>query len=315
MTLVVGHASKEIGFLVADSLILPNAPELAPKGPVAGELHGLKIQVVHPTTAIAFATSNDVDATLALISDFAASRNDFGDSPEKFFQAYQATSAQQESNRLDSEFLILQIQRDGTKRLAHVSAQGFSYRERAYIGDSAEYSKLKNLTTPGRGPKTRTIIEPDGSSRVVAVTIGESEFDDVSDAMERLVHRRAGSVGGISGCTIRVVDARISKELEYLQAVEASLSPWEGYSGYSLLASNSDARGVGVYYRSGKVGFVMRVGDQEYVRRVPAETIKDFVARAKAQYEMNLTGGSWDALEQAQGRQSKVCPPRRSAPS
>jgi hypothetical protein len=57
--------------------------------------------------------------------------------------------------------------------------------------------------------------------------------------MEALVDQRTSqSVGAIAGCIVRVTDARISKELEYLQSGEVGVSPEEGQTGFSILASN-----------------------------------------------------------------------------
>jgi hypothetical protein len=120
---------------------------------------------------------------------------------------------------------------------------------------------------------------------------GENEFSAISDAMEELVHQRRGSVGAIAGCIIRVVDARISRKLEYLQAVEGSVSPWEGHSGFTLLASNSRVRGVGIYYPSGRLGFLFIVGDTEYVRKENAETVDEFIKIGNEKYGLELTGG------------------------
>jgi hypothetical protein len=65
MTLVVGCATPDIGFLVADTLLSFPFYLKARTGPVNGENHALKIQVLNPTTAVAFA--GDVEASLDLI--------------------------------------------------------------------------------------------------------------------------------------------------------------------------------------------------------------------------------------------------------
>jgi hypothetical protein len=109
--------------------------------------------------------------------------------------------------------------------------------------------------------------------------------------MEALANRRQSeSVGAIAGCIIRVVDARISKELEYLQSGEASVSPAEGQSGFSVLAANGGKRGIGIYYRSGKIGFVMQVGDLDFCRVEREPTIQNFVETAMRKYGLDLTG-------------------------
>jgi hypothetical protein len=147
------------------------------------------------------------------------------------------------------------------------------------------------------GPLHRLVQQDDGSSAQAPVTDGEREFDEVSDAMERLTHqRRSLSVGAICGCVIRVADARISKKLEYLQAVEASLSPEEGEAGFSLLASNTgNTRGVGLYFRRWHAGLLFIVCDSVASRKEQAPSIQEFVAVARQKYGLILEGGMWEA--------------------
>lgn len=71
------------------------------------------------------------------------------------------------------------------------------------------------------------------------------------------------------------------------------MSQEEGHSGFSYLASNKGIRGVGIYFRTGRVGYVFVVGDAEPCRRVNADTLAGFVSMAKEKYELNLTGGTW----------------------
>ena len=55
-----------------------------------------------------------------------------------------------------------------------------------------------------------------------------------------------------------------------------------------LLASNSGTRGIGIYYRSGKVGFLFVVGDREPCHKEYAETIGEFIEGARARHGLNL---------------------------
>lgn len=216
----------------------------------------------------------------------------------ELFAVYQSLGSAVASDRSqDCEFLILRLTPQG-KRLAKITRDGVSYVQRAYIGDGAEYARFKDLKRPYSAPAVQHVQQADGSFRVVPFmpNEGEIEFAKVSDAMEALTRgQQRGSVGAISGCITRVVDARISGGLEYLQSVEASLTPWEGNSGFSVLAANSGARGIGIYYRSGKVGFIFVVGDDEPCRKEYADTIEQFAAIAKAKYGLKLEGGTWGA--------------------
>ncbi|WP_428486241.1 hypothetical protein [Rhodopila sp.] len=181
--------------------------------------------------------------------------------------------------------------------MALITRDGVIYCARAYIGDAAEYKLMRKLERPYSAPAVRHVQQPDGTSRIVPLvqSMGENYFAEISNAMEALTHRRlSSSVGAIAGCVTRVVDARISGELEYLQSVEASVTPWEGNSGFSLLASNCGVRGIGIYYRSGKMGFLFVVGDREPCRKEYAETIQQFIGVARAKYGLKLEGGTWD---------------------
>jgi hypothetical protein len=296
MTLVVGYASTDIGFLVSDSLLTPTLATSFEKGPVAGQFHGLKIQVLHPAIAIAYATSNDADAALGLIKGMAAriGGGQLENVPEHLFEAYKQAIESAGAEPPDCEFLALQVKPDG-KKLAHITQRDVQNVTRGYIGDPDGYKKLTQLRKPQNPPKTQSVQQADGTMKITPLVTSEGEnyFAEISDAMEDLVHQRRGSVGAIAGCIIRVVDARISKELEYLQAVEASVLPWEGISGFSLLASNSGTRGVGIYYRGGKLGYLLIVGDSEHVRKEYADTIKDFIEMGKSKFGLNLEGGTW----------------------
>lgn len=96
-------------------------------------------------------------------------------------------------------------------------------------------------------------------------------------------------MGAIAGNIIRIVDARISRKLEYLQTHEASVTGAEGAGGYSLLASNSGKRGIGIYYLAGRLGFVMIAGDTESCRKLDAESLDMFKQLAEDQFGLNLS--------------------------
>jgi hypothetical protein len=281
MTLVVGGVTPDIGFLVADTLLsFEHKPKALEKS------HALKIQVINPDTAVAFA--GDVLTSLKIITNLHAElRADPRLSVcERLFQSYK-------QRERECDFLVLQLTAEG-KKLAHLTKERLSYCNRAYIGDGDEYARMTELRRPYDPPKMQSIQQPDGTFCIepLVTSAGEIEFEEISRALEELTHRkgRRSSVGAICGCVTRVVDARISGKLEYLQSGEASVSPWEGNSGFAVLASNSIIRGIGVYYRSGKMGFVFIVGESEHCRMEYAETLTQFVEIAQAKYGLNLTG-------------------------
>jgi hypothetical protein len=300
MTLIVGYADADIGFLVADSLLTPVIASNFGKGPVVGKLHGLKIQIIHPDVAIAYASGNDADAALGLIRNLAAKidSEQMADVSECLFDTYKKViSTAPVAAVPDCEFLVLQIKPSG-KELTHVTEKEALRCTRAYIGDPTDYKKMMGLRKPYEPPKMQSIQQADGTfvDQPLISSAGENEFMEISDAMVALVHQRRGSVGAIAGCVIRVIDARISKKLEYLQEAEASEGPAEGSSGFSLLASNSGVRGVGIYYPKGKLGFMLFVSDIEYVRKESAATIEEFIEIGARKYGLELTGakgGNW----------------------
>jgi|SRR6516162_178341 hypothetical protein len=253
MTLVVGGVTPDIGFLVADTL-LSFENWLPPKS--VDHSHALKVQILNPDTAIAFA--GDVATSINIITKLNAEMrsNPKTSVCDLLFDFYK------KRNR-DCDFLALQLT-DEDKTLAHITNETLSYCQRAYIGDPDEYKRMTLLRRPYDPPKMQHVQQPDGTFRTVPLveSHGAREFEEISRALEELTGRRAqgrqqGSVGAICGCVVRVVNARISGKLEYLQSGEASISPWEGKSGFTLLASNSDVRGIAIYYRTGKMGFFL----------------------------------------------------------
>jgi hypothetical protein len=296
MTLIVAAATPDIGFFVSDTLVSTLIHIKGnPTGPVNGEFHALKVQILSPHTAVAFATSNAVDTALGLIAQIQDALNA---DPELrvadlIFEAYKKSiEASEEQETPDCEFLVLTLGSDG-KKLARISNEAITYPERAYIGDANEYKKLMELRKPYVPPQTQHVQQPDGTFKVapLIVSAGEIEFQEISLAMEALVNQRLSqSVGAIAGCIVRVVDAKISKEIEYLQSGEVGISPEEGQFGFSVLASNTGTRGIGIYYRNGKIGFIMKVGDRDFCRVEREPTIQSFIETAKSKYGLELTG-------------------------
>ena len=134
MTLIVGYANEETGFLVGETLLTPLLQVKGnPVGPVNGEFHGLKIQIVDDNNAIAFACSNAADVALNLIAETAQElqKNPQLDVVAKIAERYAASVAGAKGDPPDCEFLILRIE-NGVKRLAHISDGSAKFVERAY---------------------------------------------------------------------------------------------------------------------------------------------------------------------------------------
>lgn len=296
MTLILGHASSDIGFLVADTLLsFPNA-RYDPRNPIIEKFHALKIQILNSDVAVAFA--GDVETSLAILGHLhqELAADPMLCVPQRLLDL-RRDLATRTTNPVqgDCEFLALLLS-SGQKKLVRVANNQIDDVQRAYIGDADEYANFRNLMRPYAGPENRFVQNADGtfSNTPQPVTDGEKEFDRVSDAMEKLTHqRRSETVGAICGCVTRVVDARISGKLEYMQSVEASVYPWEGHGGFSLLAANSGRRGIGIYYLGWHAGLLFIVGDSVTCRKEAAATIGEFVEVARSKYELNLVGGTW----------------------
>ena len=292
MTLVVGWATPDIGFLVADTLLSFPFELKGHVGPVNGRFHTLKIQILNANVAVAFAGDAAASCRLIRALHTRITADPAIDPCAQLLALYNGFDAVPASDPLpEYEFLILQLTPRGLN-LAKVTRHGVFHCQRTHIGDDLEYKRMRELQRPYVAPVVQHFQQSDGTFRVMPLilTEGETEFAKMSDAMEALTQsRRSESVGAIAGCITRVVNARISGELEYLQSVEASLTPWEGVSGFSVLASNSGTRGVGIYYRTGRMGFLFAVGDDQPCRKEYAQTIEDFVRVARSKYGLDLT--------------------------
>jgi hypothetical protein len=288
MSLVIAHARNDIGFMVGDTLLSHEHFQLCDDiGPVNGEFHSLKIQVLNGAIAVAFA-GHFQTAYRRTCDLYAALKRNPSLDPVQWIVDRQGLE--------QCEFLVL-LNEPCRKQLFRIVDRQVQQCERAYIGDRNEYHRLSEIRRPYEGPPVRHAQNTDGTVSVVPVTDGEREFDVISNALEVLTRERVGrkqpTIGAINGCVIRVVDARISKELEYLQAVEVSHFPWEPRSGYTMLASNTDCRGVGVYFRSGHRGFVLPVCGDDTCVALSEPTLDSFIAAVRDRFGMHLIGGTW----------------------
>jgi hypothetical protein len=285
MTLVVGHADNEICFVVADTLLSHENFQLKDDtGPVNGEFHSLKVQILSGSLAVAFA--GNFDEAYAAVRDLKKLLEmDSGVDPVEWLAA---------RGLEESEFLVL-LNSD-RKQLFVVENGKAREAKNAYIGLQDDYKRFLELKQPYGGPSVRQSTV-NGVNTSTAVTDGEKEFDVCSDAMVALSRDRVGqrkpAVGAISGCVIRVVDARISRELEYMQEVEASRFPWEPAGGYSVLAANTENRGVGIYFRAGGIGFLLPVCGEAPCVKSRAADLNAFIQDAKHKFGMSLEGGTW----------------------
>lgn len=288
MTLIVGYADSEIGFLVGDTLLSFPVEQFNPRNPLLEKFHALKVQILTPDVAVAFA--GDVGFSLSVLRQLKEELivTPRLNVPQRLLEIVGPLQR-------NSDFLVLLITAEKTKKLFRVAEGCIDVVQRAYIGDSNEYVNFRNLMTSYAGPQIRCCQNSDGSWFYLTVTEGEKEFDLVSDAMERLTHqRRSETVGAICGCVTRVVDARISGKLEYMQSVEASVSPAEGHGGFSLLAANVGAvRGIGLYYRGWQAGLIFITGDLNNCHKLVAATIGEFIELARSNYGLILEGGTW----------------------
>jgi hypothetical protein len=144
MTLVIGCATPDIGFLVAGTLLSVELKLKGHEGPVNGKFHALKVQILNPHTAVAFATRNDVETCFNLIRNLHAelSRNPTLNVCDQLFESYKhAIEKSVDQAPPDCEFLVLQLTPEGRK-LAYVTKEGVFFCNRAYIGDPVEYMRI-----------------------------------------------------------------------------------------------------------------------------------------------------------------------------
>ena len=297
MTLVVAYASREIGFIVADTLLSSPAPLRGEEGPVNGASHALKVHILSGHVAVAFA--GDPQLACALIAEVKANiEQTSGIDIAAFLHTSYLARVSQGVDERRSDFLVLRLVGQ-EKVLEKVTLEaGIQRVEIAYIGDANGYRELMQLIAPYSGPRIRVVQLDDGSFDwgPFEAADGEQLFSVLSDAMEALCHRRSvATVGAISDAITRVVDARISGELEYLQAVVAGRSVEEGATGYTLLAANVGARAMAIYFYAGRLGFVFLPGDPAGCQRLDAASDHAFIAEARSRYGIELTGPTTSA--------------------
>jgi hypothetical protein len=180
MTLIVAAATPDIGFLVSDTLVATLMHIKGnPTGPVNGEFHALKVQILNPYTAVAFATSNAVDTAIELISKV---HDALLESPalvvaDRLFETYKKTiEASGEKDTPDCEFLVLTYN-SGVRKLARISSEAITYPERAYIGDANEYKKLQELRQPYVPPAIQHVQQPDGTFTIEPLVVSAGEIE------------------------------------------------------------------------------------------------------------------------------------------
>jgi hypothetical protein len=298
VTLIVAEVHDDLCFMVGDTLVTPIIQIKGnPIGVVNGNFHGLKIQILNDNTAIAFSSGNAADAALRIISDVNNRLNEKTNLNvvEEVSSTYRRIIDFDRSKNIpDCEFLVLQIA-GGLRLLAHITTNEIKYYKRAYIGDPGEYKLfVEALKLHKPLPSTIHVQQPDGTFReeVYVESQGEISFAQASAALVEIVaqQRKGKAVGAIAGNVLRVVDARPSGSLQYLQQGELGVSLEEGQAGYSFLASNTGKRGIGLYYVAGKVGFLMIAGDTAYSYKEPADTMHAFIELARQRYGLELTG-------------------------
>ncbi|MFL9895890.1 hypothetical protein [Paraburkholderia sp. RL17-381-BIF-C] len=297
MTLVIGHATKEIGFLIADTLLSSPVPLKGDEGPFNGVSHTLKIHILSGRLAVAFA--GDPSLACDVIAELKAeteANQDF-DVPQRLFEKYRQRATEiLEAKR--SDFLILRLLDDGPRLDKVTLEDGVRNAERAYIGDAEGYRQLTGLLGAYAGPKIRMVQQPNGSfiTEPFEPMDGEQWFAIATEALEALCHKKSvQTVGAVTDAITRVVNARISGELEYLQAVYVGRSIEEGLTGYTLLAANTGTRATAIYFYAGKVGFVFLPGDPAGCRRLVADSDVQFIDAARQQYGIELTGPTQSA--------------------
>ncbi|AOK62599.1 hypothetical protein WM29_26375 [Burkholderia ubonensis] len=292
MTLVIGYATKEIGFLIADTLLSSRAPLRGDEGPFNGARHTLKIHILSGRLAVAFAGDPGLASDLIAALKVETDANQNLDVPQCLFEMYRHRATEMpEAKR--SDFLILRLLDDGPTLDKVTLEDGIRNAERAYIGDAEGHRQLTRLLGTYAGPKMRMVQQPDGSfiTKPFEPMDGEQWFAVASEALEALCHKKSvETVGAVTDAITRVVDARISGELEYLQSAYVGRSIEEGLTGYTVLAANTGTRATAIYFYAGEVGFVFLPGDPAGCRRLAADSDVQFIDAARQRFGIELTG-------------------------
>ncbi|MCA8097178.1 hypothetical protein [Burkholderia contaminans] len=292
MTLIIGHATREIGFLIADTLLSSPVTLRGDEGPFNGARHTLKVHILSGRLAVAFAGDPGLACDLIAELKTETETHPNVDVPRCLLEMYRRRATEMpEAKRAD--FLILRLLDNGPTLDKVTLEDGIRNAERAYIGDAEGYRQLSALLGAYAGPKIRMVQQPDGSfiTEPFEPMGGERWFAVATDALERLCHRKSvETVGAVTDAITRVVNARISGELEYLQSVYVGRSTEEGLTGYTFLAANEDPRATAIYFYAGKVGFVFLPGDPAGCRRIAADSDVQFIDAARQHYEIELTG-------------------------
>jgi hypothetical protein len=294
MTLVIAHASEDIGFMIADTLLSSPAPLRGEARPLNGASHALKIHILSARLAIAFA--GDPGLACGLIAEINADieADPTLDASQRLVEKYRERASRIPQDQR-SDFLVLRLFMNGPRLEKVTLEDGVQPAERAYIGDAEGYRQLTGLVGPYAGPTVRMVQQPDGSfvTEQFEPTDGEQWFTKASDALGALCHRRSvETVGAVTDAITRVVNARISGELEYLQAAYVGRSIEEGNSGYTLLAANKGRKAMAIYFYAGKVGFVFLPGDPTGCQRLAADSDVMFIDAARQQYGIELIGAT-----------------------
>ncbi len=294
MTLVIGKILGDRGFLIADTLTTSSFDSRVTSFSSDWTRHVLKLHLLSPYVAVGF--SGDVQGALRIISHLYKSINskEIPNPSAEIFRIYGSTDFMTH----DCEFIVLHLkQAFGPMTLSKVTSTQIISCEEAHIGDEFErYNQFSSNRTWYESPKSMFKQLPDGSFIETELTNqeGTEAFMSTTNSLqEYALNRRGVSVGAIGGNIVRLANSSISGVLEYMQSVEVSTSTEEGESGYTHLASNNGRHGLGIYFRSGKLGFVFVAGEETGCIRLQADSLLEFISKAKEHYDLNLTGGTW----------------------
>jgi len=168
MTLVIAYADNDICFMVGDTLLSHEHFQLKQDvGPVNGEFHTLKIQILSGSIAVAFA--GKFQESYHAVRELRDALSAHPDIDPVVWLA-------QKDGVAGCEFLVL-LNRD-RKKLFRISDGTTSEFRTTYIGLQDEYRRYMDLRKPYGGPATRRVVDG-GVAEEIPVTEGEKEFDVV----------------------------------------------------------------------------------------------------------------------------------------
>lgn len=164
MTLICGHATDDIGFLVGDTLLTNEFELKGHEGPVNGKFHALKIHILNGRLAVAYA--GDVDKSNKTIHALQAAlaKGGVADIPKKLHELYLEGVEKSGGEATGCEFLVLQIEQDGKRSYRKLTVKALAKSNALTLETRPNTKKLLSCGAPILPPSHDKFSSPMGPS-------------------------------------------------------------------------------------------------------------------------------------------------------